>query len=220
MNDSRMQAEIFSQSEGDRWYQRARTTLPNAKGDPVLVRLSTLCVEATSVLEIGASNGWRLTALKAFYPHARLCGLEPSTLAIQDAALGLEMKQGTAERIPWDADTFDLVIFGMCLNCCDRSDLFLVASEANRVLKDRGHIIIYDFHVSGAYRNANVHHEGLHTYKQDYGLMFSWNPAYRVVAQTLQLQPGVSEDKPDNYTAVTILCKDLSAGWPDNPNRR
>jgi SAM-dependent methyltransferase len=177
MNDSRMQAEIFSQSEGDRWYQRARTTLPNAKGDPVLVRLSTLCVEATSVLEIGASNGWRLTALKAFYPHARLCGLEPSTLAIQDAALGLEMKQGTAERIPWDADTFDLVIFGMCLNCCDRSDLFLVASEANRVLKDRGHIIIYDFGTDAAIaarrfrRQARQLHGGDHPLQGPFGWM-------------------------------------------------
>ena len=220
MTTSRVQANLFSQSEGDRWYLRGRTALSNMKGDPVLAQLATSRLEATSILEIGASNGWRLDAMKAFYPQARLCGLEPSALAIQNAAPELEIKRGTAERLPWEADTFDLVIFGMCLNCCDRPDLFLIASEANRVLRDRGHLIIYDFHVPRAYRNANAHHEALQTYKQDYALMFSWNPAYRVVGQKIQLQPGATEDKVDNYTAVTVLCKDISAGWPDNPDRR
>ena len=53
----------------------------------------------------------------------------------------------------------------------------------------------------------------------DYSRLFSWNPGYRVTAQTVMLHPSCTEDKPDNRIGVSILQKDQVAGWPDNPHK-
>ena len=169
MTDLGRQKKVFCESEGDGWYERNRAVLVNegtrVKDDPVIASLSAHQILARSILEIGASNGWRLAALKTVYPAARFCGIEPSAQAVKDAPAGLEIVQGTVDNLPWPEKTFDLVIFGFCLYLCDRDDLFRIAAEADRVLDDGGHIIIYDFHVPNSYRNAYSHYEGLHSYR-------------------------------------------------------
>ena len=52
-------------------------------------------------------------------------GIEPSAQAVAAAcAKGINVMQGTADVLPFDNQSFDIVIFGFCLYLCDREDLF------------------------------------------------------------------------------------------------
>ncbi|MGB6911936.1 MAG: hypothetical protein WBE42_04170 [Pseudolabrys sp.] len=45
-------------------------------------------------------------------------------------------------------DTIDLLIYGWCLYLCDREDLFKIVTEGDRILKDSGYLVVYDFHAA------------------------------------------------------------------------
>ena len=113
---------------------------------------------------------------------------------------------------------FDIVIAGFCLYLCDRSDLFQIAAQMDRVLADGGHMVIYDFYTDVPYKNSYGHLGGLYSYKMDYPSMFSWNPAYqRVYHRSLSHDRRQSSIQQDDHIAVTILKKDVGNAYPDNP---
>ena len=134
-----------------------------------------------------------------------------------EAPPGVTLTQGTAESLPFGDSLFDLVIFGFCLYLCDRHDLFRIAAEADRVLKDHGTMALYDFCTPVPYKNSYVHVEGLNSYKMDYSRLFSWNPAYRLVSHTLIPHPGSTAMGPDHCVGVSLLHKNIDQGWPPNP---
>lgn len=112
-----------------------------------------------SVLEIGCGNGWRLHVLAREY-HAKCFGIDPSERAVKDGMSlfpDLLLSQATADAVPHADQFFDLVIFGFCLYLCDRKDLFKIACEVDRVLKDFGKLMILDFYPPFPYRNAYAH---------------------------------------------------------------
>ncbi len=221
MNKMKNQKDAFLEGEGDGWYVRNRVTSDNLQEkrdrDPPLKILSQMNLSKATILEIGSSNGWRLTVLKEKFPNARLFGIDPSAQAVAEAPPGVKLQLGSADSLPFDDQSFDLVIFGFCLYLCDRRDLFKIAAEADRVVRDGGHIMTYDFHTPQAYKNPYAHQTGLFSYKMDYSLLFSWNPAYRVIKDHVQPHPGKTDNTPDNRVGVVLLQKNLAAGWPDNP---
>jgi ubiquinone/menaquinone biosynthesis C-methylase UbiE len=215
------QKEVFLQGEGNAWYQRNRShidALSQTATDPVVNCLQKMDLAAPKILEIGAANGWRLHILRQLYPQATLCGIEPSAQAIADAPSGIDdIKQGTAEILPWKDNSFDLLIYGFCLYLCDRKDLFRIAAEADRVLCDGGKIIIYDFYPTTPYHNNYTHYEGLNSYKMDYSRLFLGNPAYSLEELKSMPHPGSSGKDPDNTVAIIVLKKNELAAWPSNP---
>ncbi|MCF8495327.1 MAG: class I SAM-dependent methyltransferase [Alphaproteobacteria bacterium] len=215
------QKTIFLNGEGDGWNARNRIVgdrlADKRKTDPVLQVLNETENPPARVLEIGAGNGWRLSILKERWPGAEFFGLDPSAQAVAEAQQGLHLQQGTAEDLPFEDKSFDLVIFGFCLYLCDRADLFKIAAEADRILRENGQLLIYDFHADPAYRNPYTHAEGLYSYKMDYSTLFSWNPAYRLIEKHVILHPGCTDETPDNRVSVSVLHKDTALGWPDNP---
>ena len=218
------QKQAFLAQEGDRWFERNRIfdkmMVAKIKDDPVLQVLQRTGLAPTRVLEIGASNGWRLHVLRQLMPGLECTGIEPSEKAVADAFPDVSMTRGTADALSFDDGAFDTVIFGFCLYLCDRFDLFRIAAEADRVLAENGHIVIYDFHTDKPYRNPYVHRDGLFSYKMDYSLMFSWNPIYRVVGKVTMPHPGTTDESPDNCISVTILQKEPAEAWPDNPYKK
>lgn len=212
------QRELFRAGEGDAWFRRnpieGEAYERHRASDPVIATLSELPAEPRSVLEIGASNGWRLKALRSLWPAARMAGVEPSAAAVSRAPEGVELAQGTADHLPFPDASFELVLFGFCLYLCDRADLFRIAAEADRVLLDGGHLAVYDFFSETPYRNEYHHAPGAFSYKMDYSRLFGWNPAYAAVSHRVMAHPGM-EDTPDNRVAVHLFRKDVAAGWPD-----
>ena len=216
-----IQKNVFLNSEADEWYSRNEISgeklTKKRNTDLVFRTLKHMKHPPKRVLEIGASNGWRLHLLQELWPNSSFMGLEPSTQAALTAYEGIDIKRGTAEKLPFEDAAFDMVIFGFCLYLCDRKDLFRIATEADRVLENDGLMITYDFHTEIPYRNPYAHLDHVYSYKMDYSLLFSWSPAYRVIETSIETFYEGDVDIPDNHVGISIFRKNISEGWPDRP---
>lgn len=199
------QAEAFTQGEADAWHVRNKDKprLP----DPVLETIRRLDLRPQHVLELGCGTGWRLAEIKAG-PKRHCRGYDPSAAAVK-AKVFEHVYQSTAlDALRLIANNYyDLVIFGFCLYVVDPEDLLLIAGHSDRVLKDKGHIVIHDFLPEYSYRRAYEHKEGLCSFKMEHSKLWLAHPGYRLV----EMQ-STGED--DDRVGVTVLQKDMTAGFP------
>lgn len=221
------QKEVFVKSEGDKWYERnaSKLTLKESKkNDPILECLNLLKPSLGNVLEIGCSNGWRLHKLREKYGALSCTGVDPSAMAIKKGRKNypeISLRKGTADKIPFKNNRFETVIAGFCLYLCDREDLFKIAYEIDRLLKDKGLLLILDFHPPFAYQNEYAHHPGMYSYKMDYSRLFSWNPNYSTVFQYVHDHKEFTIGAPpDDRISVTVLHKDSRQAYPVNPFKK
>lgn len=200
-----VQSKAFLEGEGEAWLKRNKGKLP-VEDDPVLFALEMYPeINPKKVLEIGCADGWRLKKLQSIY-KCEITGVEPG--AVHGG--GEWIYRGTADDLPFSQQSraaFDLVIYGFCLYLCDREDLFRIAAEGDRVLKDRGYLVVYDFHAPRPFAREYVHRKPLKSYKMDYSKLWLANPAYSLVTR----QYFGSDD---DQTSVVILQKDIGAAWP------
>ena len=214
-----LQARLFSAGEGDRWFERNRTTLGERRPDDdgPLQLLEAYGVRPRSVLEVGAANGYRLWALAHRY-GCRTTGVEPSAAAVADGLAGfpgVRLIQGRGDAIPL-AERFDLVVVNFVLHWVDRSLLLRTVAEIDRCVADDGYLIVGDFLPASPIRRP-YHHlpgQGVYTYKQDYAAIFTATGCYQMVAALTsaggaELRSVPAED-PDR-TATTLLRKRLHA---------
>lgn len=165
-----MRDDIWFQSEGNRWFARNEQVL----GSPAmlqydwplrLIRLYGL--DPRTVVEIGASTGWRLNALSE--SGRRVCiGVDASAEAIADGRArypDLELHHALATALPLRDGLADLVILSFVLHWVSRESLLLVAAEADRILKVSGHLILADFAPDHPTRVPYKHRTGLWTWK-------------------------------------------------------
>lgn len=208
------QKEIFLQSEGDAWFTRnqqgvATRELPD---DDALLReiidFLPVNTKGPKVLEVGCGDGTRLAWLKDNL-HADCYGIEPSVQAVATAcAKGINVQQGTADVLPFDNQSFDIVIFGFCLYLCDREDLFRIANEANRVLRMPGWLMMMDFYSPIPQARAYHHRPGVQSYKMDYRTLFTWHPDYECMTHKVRHHSEMGyTDAPDEWVAVSVLRK-------------
>lgn len=210
------QKEIFLQSEGDAWFTRNQRSVGTRKlpNDDALLRemLDLMPVntggEELKVLEVGCGDGTRLAWLKNNL-NANCYGIEPSTQAVAAAhTKGINVQQGTADLLPFDSQSFDIMIFGFCLYLCDREDLFRIASEADRVLRSPGWLMILDFYSPVPRAKAYHHHPGVQSYKMDYRRLFTWHPDYECMTHKVRHHgEQIYTDNPDEWVAVSVLRK-------------
>ncbi len=208
------QKEIFLKSEGDAWFTRNQKKVAARKlpeDDAVLQEILEFLPTSEcklKVLEIGCGNGTRLAWLKSNL-NADCYGIEPSAQAVAEAcAKGINVQQGTADALPFDNQSFDIVIYGFCLYLCDREDLFHIASEADRVLRLPGWLVILDF-FSPTPRAGTYHHRpGVQSYKMDYRTLFTWHPNYECMTHKIRHHGATSfTDDADEWVAVSVLRK-------------
>ncbi len=210
----------FVASEGDAYHarNRGREVPARAEHDLVLRALEKLALRPARVLEIGAGDGSRLAALCDGDPALRCTGIDPSAAALANGSRSnprLAFARATAERLPFRAESFELVILGFCMYLVDREDLFAVAAEVDRVLTRSGHVAVLDFLPDTPHRRAYAHARGLYSYKMDYAHMFLWNPAYQRVACERFTHPGGDPERDDDRLAVSVLAKRSELGWPE-----
>jgi ubiquinone/menaquinone biosynthesis C-methylase UbiE len=160
------------------------------------------------VLEIGCGDGTRLAWIRNNL-NADCYGIEPSAQAVAAACVkGINARQGTADTLPFDNQFFDIVIFGFCLYLCDRGDLFRIASEADRVLRSPGWLMVLDFFNPTQKAREYHHRTGVQSYKMDYRRLFIWHPDYECMTHKVRCHDEASyTDDPDEWVAVSVLRK-------------
>jgi len=202
----------FLAGEGDHYFDRNAHKSVELEQNYALTALKTLGVSPRSVLEIGCSDGARLDQIRQTYA-AECCGIDPSTKAIAYGRTKfpqLHLDEGTADGLEFSDGQFDVVLFGFCLYLCDLKDHFRIAFQADRVLKDGGLLIIYDFNTPLPYSNAYSHLTGIRSYKMDWSSMFTWSPSYRLLSRLY-----VEDRKPftfdrDKQVSVDVMLKSVS----------
>jgi SAM-dependent methyltransferase len=205
------QKEVFLASEGDAWFHRNETALAarDWSTDVVCRRIDAIAPsDPLSILEIGCGEGSRLHHLAQAGRH-RVAGVDPSTEAVARARThGVAALQATADELPYDTGSFDIVIFGFCLYLCDDADLFRIAAQADRVLATPGWLLILDFEAASPVYRPYHHFPGLRSRKMDNKAMFLWHPAY-TLASYEKFDHGTHRwtDDPGDWVSLACLRK-------------
>lgn len=100
------------------------------------------------VLEVGIGSGLnlplfdpqRVTAIAGVDPSARL--LARAAARAHDTAIPVELREGLAEALPFEAQSFDTVVFAYTL--CSVDDPARALAEARRVLRSGGQLVFVE----------------------------------------------------------------------------
>ena len=217
------QTKIFLEKEADGWFERnfKSETKKNQEKDMALEFLLSIDLSDKSILEVGCADGWRLGRLQQAGCH-KCFGIEPSKKAVEAGKSrfpGINLLVGSADSLPYESLKFDVVVAGFCLYLCDRTELFRIAMEFDRVLKDGGIVVITDFISSIPYKNEYSHSPGVYSYKMDYSTLFTWNPFYSIVYQRNVNMNDLSIicDDTDNQITLTVIRKRSEGSYPLKP---
>lgn len=169
------QKEIFLKSEGNNWFERNKEKLISNEEDLPILILNLYSIKPKKVLEIGCSNGFRLSYLKNKF-GCECVGVEPSESAIEDGNKrfeGIKLIRGVCSDVPID-EKFDLIIVHFVLHWVDREDIATCVDEIDRLLEKGGYLVLGDFFPDEPIENK-YHHllcENVMTFKQDYANVF------------------------------------------------
>lgn len=209
---SETQKEVFLSSEGDAWFTRNQGGLQHetdARRRPVQM-LGRYLASGDAVLEIGCADGGNLASLAAAC-GIRGHGIEPSAQAVasgREKFPGLNLSQGSADKLPFADGEFKLVWFGFCLYLLDRASLMRAMAEADRVLADGGFLAITDFDPPGPRKRRYHHREGVFSWKMDYSRILLGNPAYVLAEKASYSHAGLEfHPDPSERVATWILHK-------------
>lgn len=214
-----LQATRWMQSEADAWHERNVAKFVHAS-DPVVQAIKTLGLQPKEVFEVGCGNGYRLATIRDVY-GARCWGCDLSKDAI---AHGLRTYGDNDLQLGWrearnlkgiPTGGFDLVIYGFCLYQCDPEDLFQIVREGDRILKDGGHLVVFDFLPDHPHSRNYKYDRMLRTYKHDYAQLWLAHPYYKLAHRTVFAhEEDESVIDHNNRVAVSILRKDIEGGFP------
>jgi len=212
-----LQDNLFTDFEGDRWFERNRRALNafDASADLPLKLIELYGLSPEHVLEVGAANGFRLAAIHQ-RTGAEAVAVEPSAQAVLNGKASfpfITFIRGTASAVPL-RNAFDLVIVNFVLHWIDRQSLLGAVAEVDRLVRDGGHLLIGDFHPANRLQVRYHHLEDreVYTYKQNYAGTFLASGLYHAVAlltahhASKQLQVRVAESE---RIGAWLLRKDL-----------
>ncbi|HEU0253680.1 MAG TPA: class I SAM-dependent methyltransferase [Pyrinomonadaceae bacterium] len=119
------------------------------------------------LLDIGCGTGTLVVHLKRLYPAAQVFGLDPDPKALQRAkvkaqraGVAVNFEQGFADRLPYEANSFDRVFSSFMFHHLEGDDREKTLREVLRVLKPGGSFHLVDFTAddgSGGFFQRLVH---------------------------------------------------------------
>lgn len=102
---------------------------------------------ASRVLDVGCGTGELLRRVRANVPDAVLAGLDPVPEMLDVAREKLsgrdDLRVGYADRLPWNAGTFDVVVSCNMFHCI--SEPLTALREMARVLRPTGALVLTDW---------------------------------------------------------------------------
>jgi len=144
-------------------------------------------------------------------------GIEPSEKAVyygecllkEEDNKNIILKQGTADKLDFEDEYFDIVIMAFCMFWVDRKYMMRAISEADRVLKTGGYLVSWDFDTKIPYRRVNIHNVNVPTYKYDLANLFLGNPQYSLIEKRSFSSSGdVFHKDIQERCALNIMYKD------------
>ncbi len=186
------QRDIWANGVGDDWYERNKAMLGNR--DLASDALMHLNLKPNDILEIGAANGWRLKKLRDHY-GCNVRGIDISKKAIEDAVDGIQVDYAYANDLPYADNSCDIVIFGFCLCFISPEDWLPIVNESNRVLRDGGMIVLYDFmgtrfvkrRLQNIMKDSRLEDKPVYLYNFDWPSLWISHPGYRVAVELLDM---------------------------------
>ena len=183
---AKKQSKIFLKSEGNNYFIRNNGLLYN-ENDLVFKKIKEINKKKkiNNLLEIGCGEGWRLDLINKKL-KIKCYGVEPSLKAIKNLTnKKIKILHGTAEKLNFKSNKFDILIFGFCLYLVDIEDLINVIREADRVLKKNSIIIIYDFYSKKSKILPYKHNKKIKVHKYDFSNIFLWHPGYKLIEKKI-----------------------------------
>ena len=109
----------------------------------LITRHYELAVDA-AILDVGCAKGFMLKDFSLHLPHARLAGIDVSPYAIEHAEKEVAMfvTVGGADSLPFDDDSFDLVISINTIHNLDRKGCLRAFSEIQRVCGGNAFVMV------------------------------------------------------------------------------
>jgi SAM-dependent methyltransferase len=196
------QSEVIWREEADAWYHRNKETM-GQRFDEVEDLIVSLDIMPVQIMEVGCSSGWRLGRLKERY-GCQTVGIEPGSTASKHARKYNNVTRVfrlTADHLPSSmTGAIDVLIYGFCLYLTDPDDWCHIVSEADRVLRPGGHLVIHDFNATRhVYAVPYEHRPGLLSYHFDFAQLWLANPLYSLVRR--------KQNKDDTITVLKKLKK-------------
>lgn len=212
------QRSIFLNSEGNEWFMRNQNAESDALAQDLELIFSSLHDfkdTITNILEIGCADGLKTKCMADFF-DANGSGIDPSELAVQQANAtsrpGMEFRVGTADKLPFEQSSFDLVYFGFCLYLIDRELLYKSIAEADRVLRPGGFLAITDFDAKRPTKTPYRHKAGVMSYRNDYSEIFLSSGHYTLVSKSSfsHTKPTFDSERKERVSSH-ILFKEIGA---------
>ena len=99
------------------------------------------------ILDVGCGKGFLLYELKKLLPNATVRGLDFSEYAIQNSKEEIReyLKLGTASKLPYDDNSFDLVYSINTLHCLHNFELHSALIELERVSEKDKYLCVESF---------------------------------------------------------------------------
>lgn len=115
--------------------------------------ISRIDLKKKSVLEVGSGRGGGALMIEKYCKPEKLIGLDYSSCAVEFCNSNITSKslsfiRGDAENLPFDDESFDIVINVESSHCYVSMKRFL--SEVKKVLRPGGYFLFTDFRNSGA----------------------------------------------------------------------
>lgn len=207
------QDRIFFEYEGNNWFRRNKESL-KVDGDLPLFLMEIYNIKPRRVLEVGASNGYRLAEIHKKF-GAEVYAVEPSTSAIKDGEKEFPFiifQRATMETMRPEKHFFDLIIVNSVFHWVDRETLLSNIANLNNALNWGGYLIIGDFQLQFPTKRKYHHlEEKVSTYKLDYKKIFLATGFYKEIATISKdhdKKALTGDTTIDTYFSVSLLKKE------------
>ncbi len=171
--------------EGDNWYTRNKEYLGSSFDVPLFL-LKLYSIKPEKVLEIGATNGYRLAKIHEQY-NAEVIAIEPSEKAVEDGRAkypAVRFIRSTCEDCDLE-EKFDLIIVDFVFHWVYRESLYKCVYKIDNMLEDGGCLLIGDFGPEYFFKRKYHHLENadFYTWKMLYSELFTKSGKYLELAR-------------------------------------
>ena len=221
MENNPTQESAFLNGEANSWFNRNRDGLRSPDDSVGVNSITSMLMPfkngVSKMLEIGCSDGSKLRSLCRNLDAIGF-GIDPSSDAISagnaviDTDVQMNLTVGTASSLQFENSFFDVVFFGFSLYLVDRNMLFQAVSEADRVLKPGGFLLIQDFNPGVRQKRPYAHLDGLFSYKNSYADLFTASGHYFEAEKvSFSHSKGTFDKDPHERISISMLYKETDA---------